>query len=220
MKNNLLIVGGDSKIAGKFIDRHTKHYNVYCTSRKINKPNSRTVHLDLADTNSVNALIEDLSHVKFDGVVCFVSTYYHKIIPEIRTIENDLQVNFLGIYRIAKNLNLANNSKIILLSDSALYQPKREYFGYSVSKMLLNLYAKQLAVDLAPGTSTNLICLGPVMTNKTGKEKEKYFKKSLIRVEDPQEGLVNLIDFLLREENLHMTGTEIIYDGGRMLNRV
>lgn len=220
MTNNLLIIGSHSKIASAFITKHGDHYNVYGTDRIVMDEKNQKFKLDLADLNSVHSFIQKLSLVKFDSVVCFASTYYHQPIPDLDTINSDLQVNFLGIYHVIKNLNLQENSKIILISDSSLYQPKKAYFGYNVSKTLLNLYSKQLAVDLAPNTSTNLICLGPVMTDKSGESKTKYFGKSIIQVSKPHEGLINLIDFLLREKNLYMTGTEIIYDGGRLLKRI
>lgn len=220
MKNNILLIGSDSKIAQQFISRYDHHYNIYKTSRRVDNNDKEYFRLDLADQESVDSFIQRLSNTRFNGIISFASTYSHQTSPNFDTIKLDLQVNFLTIYKIARSIKLANFSKIILISDSALYQPKKEFFGYTVSKKLLTLYTRQLAVDLSPSTSVNLISLGPILTNKSGEDKKRYYEKSLIKVAEPQIGLVNLINFMLSEDNLFMTGSEIIYDGGRKLNRV
>lgn len=220
MKKNILLIGSDSKIAQQFIFRYDQYYNIYKTSRRVSKNDVKYLKLDLSNKESVDSLIQYLSNLNFHGVISFASTYNHQTLPNIDTIKMDLQVNFLSIYKIVRSIQLANISKIILISDSALYQPKKDFFGYTVSKKLLNLYTRQLAVDLSPNTSVNLISLGPILTNKTGEDKKRYFEKSIIKVAEPQIGLVNLINFIFSEDNFFMTGSEIIYDGGRRLKRV
>ena len=221
-KKTILLIGADSKLALKFLDkfenqRKYKIYKTYHSSKK--KINSSEFIIDLRNEDEIRSLIVRLSNIQFDSVLFFASVYKKDGLVSLdllKQYKEDVNINAFSFSYLCRNLKLSNSSKIIAFGDAGISHPKNGYTSYSLSKLVLEGVVKILSVELCPNTSVNLISLGPSFTLKDNKD---YYLRSLLKIEKPYESLVSLIDFMISEDNLNITGTTIAFDGGTYLNR-
>ncbi|HLD90333.1 MAG TPA: hypothetical protein VI911_04865 [Patescibacteria group bacterium] len=225
MKKRILLIGGNSKIARAFTKKYFSKYQIDITLYKKNDIGQflneiDTYQLNLTNDISIKNLIKKLKDYKYSGVLFFSSIYSNESNWNKSKFTKMLKINFLSYLDLIYNLKLVNNSKIIFFTDEGLIQPKKNYLYYSFSKALLKDYIRFLAVEFAQTSSVIGIGLGPTTTDQKGPRIEQYYKRSLISVKNPCLGLINLIDFILSEENFYSTGKIIPFDGGTYIKRL
>lgn len=217
------MVGGCSKIASHFIKRHHRKFIIDITTHSsvpTGLPDSvNNFSLDLSENSSIKKLSRQLVNYRYDGILFFSGTYWADECSNQKKLEESIKVNFLSSLELLDSLKLNNSSKIIFFTDEGISQPKRNYLSYSFSKALLQDYIRLLAVKYSSTSSVIGIGLGPTVTDKTGQDKVKYFSKSLISVKNPCLGLVNLINFIIGEDNFYSTGRILPFDGGTYIRR-
>jgi NAD(P)-dependent dehydrogenase (short-subunit alcohol dehydrogenase family) len=225
IQKRLLVVGIRSKIAEQFIRSCPSSYALYGT---YNRQRSSLLSLErqyavnLGDSKQINAFLNQLSGVTFDAVLFFAATYNHD--PEDNSnyfdaYQKDLQLNAASIVAISKGLALASGSKLFLFGDAGLEHPKKGFSSYSISKFAIADIARILAVELAPHTATFCLRLGPTLKEGTPSS-DDYYRKGLLEIATPVDGLVNLLQFLIAEPNFNATGCVIDYDGGAYIKRL
>lgn len=224
MNKRILLIGGNSKIAQTFVKKYYLKYQMDITIHKNIKINSllskiKYYQLDLADETSIEDFINKIRGNKYDGLLFFASVYSGESRWNKMKFISTINVNFTSYLDLIFNLKFRANSKIICLTDEGLVQPKKNHFYYSFSKALLKDYIRLLAIELAQTTSVIGIGLGPTKIRESATNKIKYYSKSLISVKNPCLGLVNLIDFILSENNFYSTGKIIPFDGGAYIKR-
>lgn len=225
MKKRILIIGGNSKIAQAFIKKYYLKYQMDVTVHEnrdispfLSKGNS--YQLDLANDASVKDFTNQMGGHKYDGLLFFAGVYNNELSWDKTRFISILRINFISYLDLIFNLKLRTNSKIIFFTDEGLVQPKKNYFYYSFSKALLKDCIRLLAVELAQTSSVIGIGLGPTKTIAHDVNKTQYYSRSLISVKNPRMGLINLIDFVLSENNFYSTGKIIPFDGGTYIKRV
>ncbi len=207
----ILVIGGNSKLAKIFIRGQKVNETLKVTTKQA---------LNLEKESSIKDFIKKNKNI-FDAVIFFASIYEKmSSFVDIRNIERHLLINVINPLRLLKGLNLNKSARIIFFVDSGIIQPKPGFLGYSFSKAVLQELIRELAVEFAPNKTVVGLSLGPTISSKKSREaKRKYHKRSLIKVEHPEQGVVNLVRFLIHEENLYMSGCIIPYNGGTYIKR-
>ena len=224
MKKRILLIGGKSKIAQTFVKKYYLKYQMDITIHKNIKINPhlskiKYYQLNLADEASIENFINKTRGNKYDGLLFFASVYSVESKWNKMKFISTVNINFISYLDLIFNLKFRANSKIICLTDEGLVQPKKNHFYYSFSKALLEVYIRLLAVELAQTTSVIGIGLGPTKTRESATNKTGYYSRSLVSVKNPCEGFINLIDFILSENNFYSTGKIIPFDGGTYIKR-
>src|SRR3977135_1619591 len=139
---NLLVIGGGSKLAKRFLSQLDKNeYTVYTTYRHIGteEESNHAFSVDLKSESSLRELIKDISRIRFDATLFFSSTYSpdSKGKDLITQYQDDFLCNALSFAYICKNIKLNSSSQIIAFGDSGLLHPKKNFSSYSLSKLAL-----------------------------------------------------------------------------------
>lgn len=221
----ILVVGATSKIAEQFIRSCPEHYEVYGTSSN-NKsnllPDDRQFRLDLSDNEQIKMFLNKIGNITFDAALFFAATYARD--PDshddyFAAYQKDLQLNAASTMAIARGLAFADRSKLFMFGDAGLAHPKKGFTSYSISKFAVVDVVRMLAVELAPQTSTFCLRLGPTL-KEGALPNDEYYRKGLLAVGKPVEGLLHLLHFLIAEPNFNATGCVIDYDGGAYIKRL
>lgn len=220
----ILIVGATSKIAQEFIRARPDSYEIYGTNgRGVSDllPADHQFRLDLSDSEHIKRFLVEVADITFDAVLFFAATYAHDPDQEddyFVAYQKDLQINAASTVTIAKRLSFTDRSKLFVFGDAGLTHPKKGFTAYSISKFAIADICRMLAVELAPRTSTFCFRLGPTLKQDITPNDE-YYRRGLIQVDSPVDGLVHLIQFLIHEPNFNATGCVIDYDGGTYIKR-
>jgi L-rhamnose 1-dehydrogenase len=115
---------------------------------------------------------------------------------------------------------------IVTVSSISAYVGAAEQVAYCASKAGILMLTKALAVVLGPhGIRCNSVLPGPVSTKMSSSllvegtpERQFYVEKTpLHRIADPVE-IANVIAFLLSDEATYMNSSEVLIDGGFIVN--
>ena len=144
--------------------------------------------------------------------------------------ERTLAVNLTGPFHLCHAalpfLKEAGRGTIVHIASGAALRPLASRTAYCAAKAGQVMFAKALAVDLAPlGVRVNAICPGIIDT--------PLFRRSFEAADDPDAALEQILDrYLIRQvgrpediahaalylsgdESAHVTGTSLAVDGGR-----
>lgn len=118
---------------------------------------------------------------------------------------------------------------IVFVSSIASFKPNRMTYPYSMSKVAMNMFAQCLAQAVAPNVRVNVVSPGPVDTPifdkcgivlKDDETKKKFGQISTLlnRIGESEE-IGKLIYFLASDDASFITGSNLIADGGSLLNQ-
>lgn len=113
---------------------------------------------------------------------------------------------------------------IVFVSSVATARPIERSYAYCMSKAAMTIFAKCLAVDLAPLVRVNICSPGPVVTPIFARVgfTEKMVRQSMCattvinRVGESEE-IAAAICFLLSDEAPYMQGSDLMIDGGYVI---
>lgn len=140
-----------------------------------------------------------------------------------------LDVNLTGAMRVCRAALpyfAAEGGTIVLVASAAGLRPLADRTAYCASKAALIMFAKALAVELAPrGVRVNALCPGAVETflfrssfdsarDPEAVREEVKDRYALRRIADPEE-MARSILFLSSEASSYVTGVALAADGGR-----
>lgn len=221
----LLLIGVTSKIAERFVEAVGDAYELFGTyhgSSVDYEQKCTYLPLDLGDSESVARFVSLVREHSFAGVLFFSSTYSkdsQNLEEYLSIADKDVRINALSPIAISRELQYDVGATVFFFGDAGLQVPKPHFTAYSVSKSLLQGLVKYLAVELQDRARVVTFLLGPTLAPKDSDHKHDYYARTSYRVDEPADGLVRYIQFLLEESNLGMTGTEITYDGGAYVKR-
>lgn len=116
------------------------------------------------------------------------------------------------------------NGNMVFVSSVASIKTSELGYAYCMSKAAMSIFAKCMAVDLAPNVRVNIVSPGPVLTpifDRVGLTQDLV--KSLMDVTTLQnrigtsEEIANTIGFLVSDEASFVNGHEMFVDGGYLL---
>jgi NAD(P)-dependent dehydrogenase (short-subunit alcohol dehydrogenase family) len=154
---------------------------------------------------------------------------------EQKSFEEALKINCVGpdnlLKKLLPQLSTSRSCSVVLVASVyGMKPPKQEVFhsdtyfnfkppGYSVSKAGLIAYSQYLAT-IFKGTSirVNTISPGVVENNHSEEFKRKYSNLTTSNRMGTVADVVNGVEFLLSEKSDYLNGTNLVIDGGWLVN--
>lgn len=140
---------------------------------------------------------------------------------EVMTINTDATVKatLAAVDELKKN-----KGNLVFVSSTASIKPSEKGYAYCMSKAAMSIFAKCLAIDLAPHVRVNIVSPGPVLTpifERVGLTPELVemgmaFTTLQERIGKSEE-IANTIAFLVSDEASFVNGHEMFVDGGYLL---
>ena len=117
-----------------------------------------------------------------------------------------------------------NKGQLIFVSSVASIKPSERGYAYCMSKAAMSMFAKCLAVDLAPDVRVNVVSPGPVDTTifervgLTSQMARQVMKSTTLqeRIGEPEE-IAKTIYFLISDGGSFIHGHELFIDGGYLI---
>lgn len=110
------------------------------------------------------------------------------------------------------------NGNIVFVSSVASIKPGASVYAYRMSKAAMSIYAKCLAVDVAPKIRVNIVSPGPVSTPMLGlvgeEKKKKMSSSTLLGRAGESDEIAKTIYYLASDDASFVNGSEIFVDGG------
>lgn len=140
---------------------------------------------------------------------------------QVMTVNTDASVR--ASLAAAEHLKKTNGNMVFVSSVASVKTSDLGY-AYCMSKAAMSMFAKSLAVDLAPNVRVNIVSPGPVLTpifERVGLSPELV--KSLMDVTTLQnrigtsEEIAKSIAFLVSDDASFVNGHEMFVDGGYLL---
>lgn len=116
-----------------------------------------------------------------------------------------------------------SKGNIVFVSSVGSVKPGNDGYAYRMSKAALSIYAKCLAVDIAPKIRVNIVSPGPIATpmfQNVGlndeQMRDKMAAKTLLNRVGETEEIAQTIWYLASDEASFVNGAELFVDGGYM----
>jgi NAD(P)-dependent dehydrogenase (short-subunit alcohol dehydrogenase family) len=213
--------------------------NVYGLGRDKNKIsdliesfpiNFHFISIDLTNKNGLKIIFDDLSkkNILLDGMVLSAGkeetiplvAYKPSKIDSILDINVSVPIEMMRLFSRKKNCN--QNSSVVIISSvmSVLGQPGK--VGYCASKAALIGAVKAAALEFSTRKiRINAVSPGVVQTPMTEKLFNQLSQENINRIKSMHplglgstKNIVDLIEFLLSDRSMWITGQNIIIDGG------
>lgn len=197
-------------------------------------PDVATGAVDVASEARTGAAVADLAARLggLDGIVVSTGIDLLRPFAEMTGAEwrQVLDVNLSGPFHLCRagvpHLRAAGGGTIVHVASGAALRPLEARTAYCASKAGLVMFAKSLAVDLAPdGIRVNAVCPGIIDTplfraswdgaEHPAAELDRILDRYLIREIGKPGDIANAILFLSCAESSHVTGSALAVDGGR-----
>jgi len=216
----ILVIWANSKVWNKFIEKfNNKYYFLKTWTKKVDLADTI---LDLSDKSLIESFFNNLDNKKFDSVIFFASMYEKDNFENIDSILNQITVNSTNIIyflnKLIEDKYLLDNAKILFFTDAGTQTPKEWFISYSLSKDILKSFVSSFARKYDKYIFL-WFDLWPVYTDKTWEEKKLFYNKSLLKLKNPVDGLINFLDFVINEENFFSTGSIVDFSWWTYLKR-
>ncbi|MFL2664418.1 MAG: SDR family NAD(P)-dependent oxidoreductase [Dehalococcoidia bacterium] len=184
--------------------------------------------------NMINNALENIPEINIlvNNAAAFVFGKIENV--QVKDWEKVLGVNVIGYANCVKqsleSLKKNNDSSIINIASVSSFIAQPEFVPYNTSKGAVIQLTRCLAMDLAEyNIRVNSICPGSIKTRATDKHikslglnPEKAYKEFgqdavLKRMGDPKEIAYGAL-FLASNESSYVTGTQLVIDGGLMID--
>ena len=235
MEQKTVLITGASRgigraIAIKFLKEGYKVYGTFFSSEaKINelveeygKENMIKVGpYDLTKTDEINALVDEVSGIKFDTLVLNAGTFSENddfVNFNLDEFNSVMNCNFYSQLIISTRLQsyIKNGGNIVLMSSNDAYSGAYGSMSYSISKSAVVSLMKCLSVNYGRrGIRVNSIAPGAIDTdmNTPEQEFESPLWTPIKRIAQPYE-VANVVYFLSSSESSFINGENITIDGG------
>jgi hypothetical protein len=203
--------------------------------------NAESMIMDVTKPHQVNNVIETIlnSHGKIDILINNAGVY-----PRLRLIEMDekflkrmFEINIFGMFRCAKAVlpNMIKNGKGKIINISSVTgplvgSPSGGQTAYAATKAAVIGFTKALALEVAQyRINVNAILPGYIYSpsafglrgSQSNQDTEESMREFEYKIPMGKQGtpkdVGNLVLFLASEESNYLTGSEIVIDGGNIL---
>lgn len=188
-----------------------------------------STHVDVADLNSVNAMVAD-AESRMGGIDVLVHTAGVAMLRDVLTVDpadwkRVIDINLMGTYYCClatARAMIARNAPgcLINVGSAAARRPSRGASAYGASKGGVVTLTKGLAVDLAArNIRVNVISPGPVETEMARGEHRSETRASFERMIPMHryaraDEIASAALYLASDESSYVTGSEVTVDGG------
>lgn len=221
---NIALCGSrDASVAIVFLDE-MKQFNVSCTYTQVDVAESARVN-DWVNSVEKN---QGVSSIIIANAAIVTLARIHEITPE--QWNRELRVNLDGAFYLTqsatKRLMIHKHpGRVVFIGSWAGYTPHTHIPAYCVSKAGMRMLCKCMALELAPhNILVNELAPGYVAAGLSGniwkknpgKSEEARLKVPIKKVMSAEEVAIQVIQ-LCHPDNVHMTGSTILMDGGLSL---
>jgi NAD(P)-dependent dehydrogenase (short-subunit alcohol dehydrogenase family) len=224
-----LVTGGADGIGLEIVKELVKlGFQVIVFDKKQMKENIENVfyhEVDINDMKIVDSCLTNYSSLDLlvnNAAIQYVKPFADNSDLELEEVINTNLLSLMKITRRCLKL-LINGSQIINISSVHSVLPRKNKLSYDVSKAGLDMFTKSLALQLAPHVRVNSVNIGAtfspmnsVFENEELREESKN-KVPMNHIFEANE-IAKVVVSLLGETYRNMTGSIIVYDGGRSLN--
>ncbi|MDB5132101.1 MAG: family oxidoreductase [Mucilaginibacter sp.] len=139
------------------------------------------------------------------------------------SLQNVMNLNLQGSFFLAQKaaqqmIKQHNGGSILFMSSVTGHQAHKDLAAYGMTKAALEMLAKSLVVELSPYQITiNTVAPGATLTERTTEDVE--YKNTWSRITPmgrpaTVEDVANAVLFLVSPESRHITGQNLVIDGG------
>ena len=224
-----LVTGGADGIGLEIVRELVKlGFQVIVFDKKQMKENIENVlyhEVDINDMKIVDSCLTNYSSLDLlvnNAAIQYVKPFADNSDLELEEVINTNLLSLMKITRRCLKL-LINGSQIINISSVHSVLPRKNKLSYDVSKAGLDMFTKSLALQLAPHVRVNSVNIGAtfspmnsIFENEELREESKN-KVPMNHIFEANE-IAKVVVSLLGETYRNMTGSIIVYDGGRSLN--
>ncbi len=224
-----LVTGGADGIGLEIVRELVKlGFQVIVFDKKQMKENIENVlyhEVDINDMKTVDSCLTNYSSLDLlvnNAAIQYVKPFADNSDLELEEVINTNLLSLMKITRRCLKL-LINGSQIINISSVHSVLPRKNKLSYDVSKAGLDMFTKSLALQLAPRVRVNSVNIGAtfspmnsIFENEELREESKN-KVPMNHIFEANE-IAKVVVSLLGETYRNMTGSIIVYDGGRSLN--
>ena len=207
------------------IHYHQSEKGAKQTFKLLNGNESRhiIIQADLEDISSIQKLVENAEKklgpisVLINNAADFFPTHFFSTNEEEwdHFFDLNLKAPFFLSQKVAKNMKIRGEGKIINLVDVAADRPWTSFLPYCASKAGLSSLTKGLARALAPEIQVNAIAPGTVLPppNHAEMDIKSSIEFSLLKRIGSSEDVLQAVEYLIKSD--FVTGTILPVDGGR-----
>lgn len=220
-----LALAGDGYDIAVHYNRSQDEAEAVAAEIRAKGPRAATVQADLADLDSVQALIPRASAAlgPITGLVNNASVYERDQFPGMtpdswrRHIDSNLTAPVFLCQRFALELPHGVEGNIINFLDQKLWNLSPDFFSYTLSKAALGTLTRLLAMELAPAVRVNAVA--PGLTLPSGSQTEAQFQRAHRNTPLGRGPTVTDICFAVRYllTAPAVTGQTLILDAGKHL---
>lgn len=225
-----LVTGGSTGIGRSIVEALSVegHRVTYTSTKRLEDPveGARHVCMDFLSEESVSKALSLISGEEWDIVVNNAGI---NDIQSIDCLTDDvwdriLSVNLTGALKVSSAVSdgmcIRGFGRIINIGSILGSVSKSKRAAYSASKSGLSSFTKELALSVAKyGVTVNNVCPGFTETRLTRKILTSYQIDDILssvplkRMAEPKE-IAQVVLFLASTESAHITGQDIVVDGG------
>jgi NAD(P)-dependent dehydrogenase (short-subunit alcohol dehydrogenase family) len=238
MKSHILITGATSDIGISIANELANHKNLLLSGRnktalitlKNSLPNPERHLIWQCDLGKEDVRESIKNSIEQHEIT--ISEYIHAAglfnIKPLRLFKKEdidllFNINVLSAIQISSFLSEKKQraflKNILFMSSISAQKGQRGYTVYAASKASLSGFMRSLAVELAP-VNVNTLLLGAIKTRATQaiiESKELELNASIPLGLGTSKSIADWIVFLVSQDNIWMTGQEIVIDGGATL---
>lgn len=223
-----VITGGSSGIGLSIVKMLVKNgyyvYNIDILESKFINNNLLQLTYDINDTNLILKEFIDINHIDLlinNAAIQVEKPFIDNTNEEIDVV---LNTNLISLVKLTNKLisKMNNNSMILNISSVHGQKPRVNKITYDISKAALEMFTKELALELSPKIRVNALSIGATITPMNEMfNNQSHFENSLSKIPLKHvfeaNDIANVVINLISEDFKYLTGSIIIYDGGRSL---
>jgi NAD(P)-dependent dehydrogenase (short-subunit alcohol dehydrogenase family) len=225
----ILITGGSGGIGYALCQIFNQNgYQVYTIDKKKPKDLDKSISfkmLDLRDYRAVAKYANSLDSIDILINNAAIQIEEPFINSSIDSIQDVIETNIIGTLALTNKIipKMSKNGLIINIGSIHGTIPRINKMTYDMSKAALEMMTKELALELAPNIRVNQLNIGATHTpmnqvfDKDQKKLEDAKNKVPMKHIFTPEEIAKVVYQLTNDVYQYMTGSIIVYDGGRSL---
>lgn len=223
MKKNIFIVGGSSGIGLELVKILKKENNIITASRNPGDGEDDSVVTFPLDVTGESMDLSSLPET-LDGFVYCPGSINLKPFKMLSTeaFEKDLELNFIGLVRILKEImpRFNEGASLVFFSTVAVSSGMPFHTSVAAAKGAIEGFARALAAEYAPNLRVNVIAPSLVDTPLASrllnneKKQEKMAERHPLKRVGSSGDIARMAAFLISQDSSWMTGQVLGVDGG------
>lgn len=181
--------------------------------------------LDINELEQIKTILNEIGTIDLlinNAAVQVEKPFLNQTEEELKTVINTNLLSPIILTHLITKEHMNKGGQVFNISSVHGSIPRKNKISYDVSKAGLEMFTKELALELAPKIRVNAIAIGatktPMNDNFVNEEKAmNSIKKVPLNYIFNSEDIAEIVFELTSDKFKHMTGSIVVYDGGRSL---